>query len=87
MPITKSAKKALRQSKTRRTRNLARTNAYKTAIKQFRKTIAAGDTKAASALLSKVYQTVDKAAKQGIIKANKAARLKSAVMRAVSSTA
>ncbi|HVZ11176.1 MAG TPA: 30S ribosomal protein S20 [Candidatus Paceibacterota bacterium] len=87
MPITKSAKKALRQSKTRRTRNLARINDYKGAIKQFRKTLAAGDAKAAAALIAKVYQTVDKAAKQGVIKPNKASRLKSSIMHAVTKKA
>jgi len=77
MPITTSAKKALRQSKTRRARNLVRANAYKSAIKEFRKTAAAGNKDGAKALLSKVYQSLDKAAKRGIIKPNKASRLKS----------
>ena len=77
MPITKSAKKALRQSKTRRERNLKRINAYKNAIKQFNKLATSGKAEDAKAMLSKVYQTLDKAAKAGVIKANKAARLKS----------
>jgi small subunit ribosomal protein S20 len=77
MPITKSAKKALRQSKTRRVGNLKRINAYKNAVKQFNKLVGAGSMKEAQAMLDKVYQTLDKAAKSGVIKANKAARLKS----------
>ena len=83
MPITKSAKKALRQSKTRRVGNLKRINAYKNSIKQFRKTVAAGQIDQAKAMLSDVYQTLDKAAKRGVIKPNKAARLKSSAMKAV----
>ncbi|MEK7138213.1 MAG: 30S ribosomal protein S20 [Patescibacteria group bacterium] len=76
MPITKSAKKALRQSKRRRVGNLKRINAYKTTIKQFNKLILA-DAKEAKDTLSKVYKSLDKAVKVGVIKANKAARLKS----------
>ena len=77
MPITKSAKKALRQSKSRRVGNLKRINAYKNAVKQFNKLATSGNTKEAKDMLAKVYQTLDKAAKAGVIKANKAARLKS----------
>ncbi len=77
MPITKSAKKALRQSKTRRVGNLKRINTYKNAVKQFNKLAIAGKTDDAKAMLAKVYQALDKAAKSGVIKANKAARLKS----------
>jgi len=83
VPITKSAKKALRQSKTRRVRNLYRINAYKDAIKQFKKLVAAKQLKEAGEKLSALYQSVDKAAKRGVIKPNKAARLKSAAQRAL----
>ncbi|OGN02882.1 MAG: hypothetical protein A3G02_01005 [Candidatus Yanofskybacteria bacterium RIFCSPLOWO2_12_FULL_44_13b] len=74
MPITKSAKKALRQSKTRRIGNLAKKKAYKAAIKELKKT---KDVK----LLAKTYKAIDKAAKTGVIKKNKAARLKSSASR------
>ena len=77
MPITKSAKKALRQSKARRVGNLKRINGYKIAVKQFNKLVAAGKLKEVEAMLDKVYQSLDKAAKSGVIKANKASRLKS----------
>lgn len=77
MPITKSAKKALRQSKARRVENLKRLNGYRTAVKQFNKLVAAGKTKEAGEMLDKVYQSLDKATKAGVIKANKASRLKS----------
>jgi small subunit ribosomal protein S20 len=76
MPNTKSAAKAYRQSVKRRARNLATKNAYKDIVKEFRKT-AAVDQKQAKEMLAKLQQKLDKAAKVGVIKNNKAARLKS----------
>jgi small subunit ribosomal protein S20 len=76
MPNTKSAIKALRQSKTRKIRNTNKKNAFRNAVKEFRKLIAEGKFDDAKKLLPKVYQTLDKAAKTGIIKKNKASRLK-----------
>lgn len=76
MPNTKSAAKAYRQSIKRRARNLATKNAYKDIVKEFRKT-AAVDQKQAKEMLAKLQQKLDKAAKVGVIKNNKAARLKS----------
>ncbi len=87
MPITKSAKKALRQSKSRRVGNLKRINAYKNAVKQFNKLATAGQMKEAKDMLAKVYQALDKAAKSGVIKANKAARLKSHAILAIAKKA
>ena len=77
MPITSSAKKALRQSKKRATENLKRSEAYKLAIKKIKKAILAKDLDAAKALLPEVYQKLDKAAKTNVIAPNKASRLKS----------
>ena len=87
MPIIKSAKKALRQSKKRRVRNLARLNAYRTAVKNFKKLTASGKKDEAKKYLPKVYKALDKAAKTGVIKANKAARLKSNSSRLLQKTA
>jgi len=77
MPITQSAKKALRQNSRRRTQNLVRKEAFKDAIKNYKKLIAAKNTKEAAAELIKVYQALDKASKTKAIKKNKASRLKS----------
>ena len=82
MPITASAKKALRQSIKRKARNLTRSNAYKSAIKEFKKAVTIGKSEAQKAL-PKAYKAIDKAAKNGIIKKNKAARLKSAVAKLI----
>ena len=69
MPITKSAKKALRASANKRVFNLRRDKAMKEAIKEF--------VKAPSAkLLPTAYQAIDKAMKRGVIKAATAARKK-----------
>lgn len=77
MPITKSAKKARRQSARRRIRNMARKDAYKGAIKTYKKLVAAKNMDEARVKLSAAYKALDKAAKTGAIKKNKAARLKS----------
>lgn len=78
MPITRSAKKALRQSFRRRARNLARKEAYKTLIKQIKR-LAPSDPQKAKDLLPQLYQALDKAAKTRAIEKNKASRLKSRI--------
>lgn len=80
MPIIKSAKKALRQDKKRRARNLAKINRYKTAIKKTKKS---SSKKEALKLYREAQKALDKAAKAGTIKRNKAARLKSRLMKKV----
>ena len=77
MPITKSAKKALRQNIRRRLKNLKRKAELKAVIKQYKKLIAAAEKEKAKEYLSQVYKKLDKAAKVNLIKKNKAARLKS----------
>lgn len=77
MPITSSAKKALRQSKTRRERNIKQKDAYKDAVKMYRKLVAAKQWADAAAKLPAVYKSLDKAAKTNVITKNKAQRLKS----------
>lgn len=70
MPITHSAKKALRQNRKKRNVNEARKKALASVIKKFKKSMNAEG-------LSLVYKKLDKAAKSNLIKKNKAARLKS----------
>ncbi|MDP3710815.1 MAG: 30S ribosomal protein S20 [bacterium] len=83
MPITKSAEKALRQSIHRRKRNLKQKEAYKTVVREVKNLAAAGKIKEAQEKLSGAYQTLDKVAKTGFIKKNKAARLKSRLTKLV----
>jgi small subunit ribosomal protein S20 len=81
MPITKSAKKALRQSVTRKKRNTVRKEVYKKEIKDIKALLSAKNTADAEKKLSTVYKALDKAAKTGAIKKNKASRLKSRIAK------
>ena len=83
MPITRSAKKALRQSFRRRTRNIGRKEEFRRVTKEIKKLVAAGKTKEAESLLPKAYKTLDKAAKTGAIKKNAASRRKSRLMKMI----
>lgn len=76
MAITKSAKKANRQSKRRKRVNDLRRKALATALKGAR----AGGAGNADALRI-AYKAIDKALKGGIIKKNTAARRKAKVAR------
>ena len=86
MPITKSAKKALRQSERRRKRNTQKKDAYKELVKKMQKAVEAGKTDDARAMLPALYKAVDKAAKTRVIAKNKAARLKSRAAKLVART-
>lgn len=83
MAITKSAKKAIRQNKAKRTRNLIYINKIKSALKDIKTFVAKKMTKEANELLPKVYEILDKAAKVGIIKKNNASRRKSRIAKMV----
>ena len=85
MPITKSAKKALRQNKVRNHRNTVKKDAYKKAVKDFRKLLGdkANKGKTLEAELKLAFKTLDKAAKGGVIMKNKASRLKSRLAHAI----
>lgn len=77
MAITKSAKKRIKSDANKRVFNLRRLRTMREEIKNFKKEVAAGDTKAAEARMSELYKAIDKAAKRGVIKDNNAARKKS----------
>jgi small subunit ribosomal protein S20 len=77
MPITKSAKKALRQNKTRNARNVVRKDAYKLQVTSLRKLVVAKKNEEAAKALPLVFKALDKAAKSKVIEKNKASRLKS----------
>ena len=84
MPITRSAKKALRQSLKRRDHNLQKKDAYKTIAKNIKKLVGLGGKKdEAKKLLPQLYKALDKAAKTRAIKKNKASRLKSRLTKLV----
>jgi len=83
MPITKSAKKALRGSLRKRVFNLKRKDAMKSAIKDVKKLVADKKVKDANKSLSAAYQAIDKAVKRGVIKKNTAARKKSRLAKSI----
>mgnify|MGYP001582468811 CR=1 FL=1 len=87
MPITQSAKKALRQSKKRNLGNLKFKRKFKSAIKEFRKEVGVKNLEKAKNLLPNVYQAIDKAAKKGVIKKNTANRYKSRISHLLHKTA
>jgi len=77
MPITSSAKKALRASAHKAVFNLKRKDAFSDAIKKVKKLIASKDIKEAEKLLPTAFQAIDKACKTKLIHKNTAARKKS----------
>ena len=83
MPITKSAKKALRGSKKKRVFNIRRKTVLKDVVKDMQKLVKEGKKDEATKLLPKAQQAIDKAAKRGVIKKNTAARKKSRLAKSL----
>jgi small subunit ribosomal protein S20 len=83
MPRTRSAKKALRQSRRRQLRNLAKKLEIRKVKKQFRKALALKNIEASREAFRKLQKLLDKAAKTGTIHKNTAARLKSRLAKAL----
>lgn len=83
MPTTKSAIKAMHQSIKRRARNLVKKKAFKKAVKEVRKLIAAGKKSEAAQGLNKAFQALDKATKTHVLHKNTASRLKSRLSKAI----
>jgi small subunit ribosomal protein S20 len=83
MPITKSAKKALRQSLKRKARNLIYKKKIKNLLKEAKKLILEKNIEEAKKLLPQIYKILDKAAKVGVIKKNTAARKKSRITKTI----
>jgi small subunit ribosomal protein S20 len=74
MPKIKSAKKAMRQARTRTVRNRAQRSNLRTTLKRVRAAATADAAAAAYALAARV---LDRAARKGLIHKNNAARQKS----------
>ena len=82
MPITQSAKKAVRGSLRKKAFNDRRNRAMKEVIKKIEKTSKA-DKAGAEKMLSSAFAAIDKAAKKGVIKKNNASRKKARLSRLV----
>lgn len=76
MPNIKSAKKDLRKSRAAAVRNRAQRSALRTALKQAQSEDASAEQR------TKAVSLLDRAARKGLIHANKAARHKSGLMKA-----
>ena len=83
MPNTDSAKKSLRQDKTRRARNVKKKQTLKILLKKVRLLISEKKAKEVKALMPEIQKVLDKSAKANIIKQNKAKRTKSRIEKAV----
>ncbi|OGD31458.1 hypothetical protein A3C91_04170 [Candidatus Azambacteria bacterium RIFCSPHIGHO2_02_FULL_52_12] len=77
MPITTSAKKALRQSKRKKTDNVRHMNKIRLLAKQLAKLSLEKKIAEAKKLLPKLYRALDQAVKKNILKKNTVARRKS----------
>jgi small subunit ribosomal protein S20 len=77
MPNHKSAEKRMRQNEKRRIINRGNRSRLRTAIKNLRTAMAAGQPDQLPALLSSTVSTIDKAVQKGVIHKNAAARYKS----------
>ncbi|MEI8143792.1 MAG: 30S ribosomal protein S20 [Candidatus Berkelbacteria bacterium] len=82
MPITSSAKKALRSSIKKHQDNALTKAKVKESTKGVRLAVQKGDKKV-DELLSKTYRELDLAAKKNVIHKNKASRLKSRLTKLV----
>ena len=82
MPITQSAKKAIRGSLRKKGYNDRRSRSMKELIKKIEK-LSKADKAAAAKILSSAFQAIDKAAQKGVIKKNNAARKKSRLARLI----
>ena len=83
MAITKSAKKAFKQSERRRRHNTLNKNKIKDLEKRIEKFLAEKKIAEAKKLLPEIYQALDKAAKRNVIKKNKASRRKSRISKSL----
>jgi small subunit ribosomal protein S20 len=80
MPRIKSAKKRMRQTKTRTARNKAARSELRTVIKKVR---AAGTQGAAAAAMKDAEAMIDRAGRKNIVHRNTAARTKSRLAKLV----
>ncbi len=87
MANTASAKKAARQAVKRRAHNNSQRSELRTAIKDVRKAIEAGDKTAARTIFQKSVSTIDSIADKDIMHKNTAARHKSRLSAAIKAMA
>ncbi len=87
MPVTKSAKKRMRQTVTRTARNRRVKSTVKTAMRRFEEAIQGGDLELARTRLIAAVRRIDQAAARGVLHKNNAARKKSRLTRLLNQSA
>jgi small subunit ribosomal protein S20 len=83
MPITTSAKKALRGSKRKQVFNSRKKDQVYKTVKKFKKLIIGKNTAEAEKMFPQIQKILDKAAKTGFIKKNTASRKKTRLSKMV----
>ncbi len=83
MPSSASAKKRLRQNQVQRLRNRSIKSNVRSSIRKVRTAVEAGDVEASTAAFQVVTKKLDQAAAKNVIHANKAARTKSRLSKAI----
>ncbi|MBR1936768.1 MAG: 30S ribosomal protein S20 [Bacilli bacterium] len=81
MPNIKSAKKRMRSNAKKAEVNTFVSASMKTAVKKFEREVKAGNKEEASNNLNIAVQRIDKAMSSGLVHKNKAARLKSRLVK------
>lgn len=87
MANSAQARKRARQAIRNRTRNVAQRSFMRTTVKNVEKAIAAGDKALAESAFKVAVPTLDKAARKNLIHNNKAARLKSRLVKNIKAMA
>ena len=87
MPNSVSAKKSLRQNKTRRLRNRSQRTSLRGVLKQCRVAAAGDDAEAAQSAFRLAVKTLDQAAAKNLIHKNAAARTKSRLSKLLKQSA
>lgn len=85
MANTKSAKKRIRSTERKTLRNKMRQSKVRTAVRKAREALAAGETQAARTAVLQAASQLDKAAENGVIHPNSAARRKGRLMKRLAS--
>ena len=83
MANSSSARKSARQADSRRRHNQMQRTSYRTAVKAVKKAVDSGDKNVASEAFAVAQRVIDKLADKRIVHANKAARHKSRLSKAV----
>ncbi|MPV86561.1 30S ribosomal protein S20 [Ostreibacterium oceani] len=81
MANSPQARKRARQAEQHRTRNVAQRSYMRTTVKNVLKAVEAGDKAHAEKAFELAVPALDKASRKGLIHANKAARIKSRLVR------